>query len=113
AEQTYLFKHVVTQEVAYESMPFAIRSMLHERVGRHIEEAEADAIDRHLDLLAHHYSRSENMPKKREYLGRAGDAAQAAYANQAAIDYFERLAPLVEQGARVDALLKLGGVLEL
>ncbi len=113
AEQTYLFKHVVTQEVAYESMPFAIRSMLHERVGGYIEESEADAIDRHLDLLAHHYWRSDNLSKKREYLGRAGDAAQASYANQAAIDYFERLAPLLEQGARVEALLKLGKVLEL
>ena len=113
AEQTYLFKHVVTQEVAYESMPFAFRSMLHERCGRYIETSEAEAIERNLDLLAHHYWHSENLPKKREYLGRAGDAAQAAYANAAAIDYFERLVPLVEQGARVDVLLKLGKVLEL
>ena len=112
-EQTYLFKHVVTQEVAYESMPFAFRSILHERVGGFIEASGADTIDRNLDLLAHHYWRSENLPKKREYLGRAGDAAQASYANTAAIDYFERLAPLLEQGARVDALLKLGKVFEL
>lgn len=113
ADQTYLFKHVVTQEVAYESMPFAFRSMLHERVGGYIESAEADAIERNLDLLAHHYWHSENLQKKREYLGRAGTAAQASYANSAAIGYFERLAPLVEQGARVDVLLKLGKVLEL
>ncbi len=113
ADETYLFKHVVTQEVAYESMPFAFRSMLHERVGGYIERTEADAIERNLDLLAHHYWHSENLPKKREYLRRAGDAAQAAYANAAAIDYFERLLPLVEQGERVDVLLKLGKVLEL
>ncbi len=112
-DQTYLFKHIVTQEVAYESMPFAFRSMLHERVGDYIETVEADAIDRNLDLLAHHYGHSENLPKKREYLGRAGDAAQAAYANAGAIDYFERLSPLVEDSARVDVLLKLGKVLEL
>ena len=37
AEQSYIFKHVVTQEVAYESMPFSIRAMLHERVGDYIE----------------------------------------------------------------------------
>ena len=113
AEQTYVFKHVVTQEVAYESMPFAFRSMLHECVGGYIEETEADAIERNLDLLAHHYWRGENLQKKREYLGRAGDAAQASYANAAAIDYFARLAPLLEQGARVEVLLKLGKVLEL
>ena len=45
-EQTYLFKHVVTQEVAYESMPFAFRSMLHERVGGFIELTEPDSIER-------------------------------------------------------------------
>ena len=112
-EQSYIFKHAVTQEVAYESMPFAFRSTLHERVGRFIERAERDAIDRHLDLLAHHYWHSENVAKKREYLGRAGNAAQAAYANAAAIDYFERLVPLLEGAERVDALIKLGKVLEL
>ncbi|MEO8303520.1 MAG: tetratricopeptide repeat protein [Betaproteobacteria bacterium] len=113
AEQTYLFKHVVTQEVAYESMPFAFRSMLHERAGGYIETTEGDAIERNLDLLAYHYWHSENLAKKREYLNRAGTAAEASYANAAAIQYFERLAPLVESGARVDALLKLGKVLEL
>ena len=113
AEQTYLFKHGVTQEVAYESNPFAMRSMLHERVGGYIEETDADSIERHLDLLAHHYWHGENLLKKREYLARAGDAAQASYANSAAIDYFERLAPLLEQEARVEVLLKLGKVLEL
>ena len=113
AEQSYLFKHIVTQEVAYESMPFAFRSMLHERVGRYIEATEPDAIERNLDLLAHHYWHGENLPKKREYLGRAGTAAEASYANAAAIGYFERLVPLVEGRTRIDALLKLGKVLEL
>lgn len=113
AEQSYLFKHVVTQEVAYESMPFAFRSMLHERAGQYIETTEADAIDRNLDLLAHHYWHSQNLPKKREYLGRAGTSAEASYANAAAIGYFERLVPLVEGAARIDALLKLGKVFEL
>ena len=41
AEQSYIFKHAVTQEVAYESMPFAFRSALHERVGEFIERTEA------------------------------------------------------------------------
>jgi class 3 adenylate cyclase/tetratricopeptide (TPR) repeat protein len=109
----YVFKHVITREVAYESMPFALRSELHERVGDYIEATEEDAIDRNLDLLAHHYWHSENRDKKREYLGRAGAAAQNGYANEAAIDYFERLAPLLSKGSRLDVLLKLGKVHEL
>jgi predicted ATPase len=112
-ETTYFFKHVVTQEVAYESMPYAFRSLLHERCGSFLEHADPDAVERNLDLLAYHYGRSENLAKKREYLARAGEAAQAAYANAAAIAYFEQLVPLVEAGPRVEALLKLGKVLEL
>ena len=112
-EQSYIFKHVVTQEVAYESMPFSIRAMLHERVGGYIEETEADAIGLQLDLLAHHFWHSENLEKKREYLVRAGEAAEASYANAAAIDYLERAAPLVAPEERVDLMLRLGRVVEL
>ena len=112
-EQSYLFKHVVTQEVAYESMPFSIRATLHERVGGYIEETEAEAIELQLDLLAHHYWQSENQEKKREYLVRAGEAAEASYANAAAIDYLERAAPLVPEQERPNVLLKLGKVVEL
>ena len=113
AEQTYLFKHAITQQVAYENLPFSLRSLLHERVGGYIERSEPDAIDRHLDLLAHHFWHTDNLPKKREYLQRAGIAAQSAYANTSAIDYFERLAPLIDGEAKVDALLKLGSVLDV
>jgi len=113
AEDAYVFKHVVTREVAYESLPFAFRSMLHERAGDYVEETEGEGVERHLDLLAHHYWHSDNLEKKREYLGRAGAAAHTAYANAAAIDYYERLAPLLSKGSRLDVLLKLGKVLEV
>jgi tetratricopeptide (TPR) repeat protein len=111
-EEAYIFKHVVTQEVAYESMPFAIRAMLHEHVGGHIEETEPDAVERNLDLLAHHFWLSENEPKKREYLVRAGDAARASYANAAALDYYRRATPLLEGEERWRVTRGLGDVLE-
>lgn len=112
-EEAYLFRHVVTQEVTYDSLPFAIRAMLHERAGTYIEETEGEAIEHQLDLLAHHFWHSDNDEKKREYLVRAGEAAQARYANAAAIEYYERATPLVPEGERADLLLRLGKVLEL
>ena len=111
--EEYSFKHVVTQEVTYESLPFATRAMLHERVAAHIEKTGADSIEHQLDLLAHHYWHSGNVAKKREFLVRAGEAAQASYANAAAIDYYERAAPLVGDQERIDLLLRLGKVLDL
>jgi class 3 adenylate cyclase/tetratricopeptide (TPR) repeat protein len=113
ADDSYLFKHVVTQEVAYESLPFGIRASLHGQVGRYVEESEPEAIDRNLDLLAHHYWHGDNPAKKREYLVRAGKAAQATYANAAAISYFERAAPLLEGMDRWEVTRRLGEALEV
>jgi class 3 adenylate cyclase/tetratricopeptide (TPR) repeat protein len=112
-DEAYIFKHVVTQQVTYESMPFAIRSDLHERVGGYIEETEPDAVERNLDLLAHHYWHSENVEKKRDYLVRAGEAAKATFANAAATDYFQRAIPLLEATERWQVTRSLGAVLEL
>ena len=95
-------------------MPFAIRETLHERTARvHRARPSPRPIDLHSTCSPTTTGAATNAAKKREYLGRAGDAAQAAYANAAAIDYFERLAPLVEGPARAETLLRLGEVLEL
>jgi class 3 adenylate cyclase/tetratricopeptide (TPR) repeat protein len=112
-DESYLFKHAVTHEVAYESLPFAFRATLHRHVGELIEGHEGEAIEQNLDLLAHHYWLSDDESKKRAYLLRAAEAAQASYANAAAIDYYERLAPLLPEAERINALLELGKVLEL
>ena len=65
------------------------------------------------DLLAHHFWRSDDEDKKREYLRRAADAAQASYANAAAISYFDRLIPLLEGAPRVAETIRLAQVLQL
>lgn len=112
-ESVYLFKHILTQEVAYESLPFATRSLLHEQIADYIERTSLNEPDRFIDLLAFHYDRSHNLSKKIEYLVKAGKAARRQYANKAAIDYFTRALPLHTDMQRVDVLLKLGKVLEL
>ena len=112
-EISYLFKHVVTQEVAYESLPYAQRAFLHDQIGQYLERTSPEAIDQLINLLAFHYDRSENTLKKREYLLRAGQAAQAAYANAAAIDYFQRVLPLLPPAEQAAVMRRLGQVLEL
>jgi predicted ATPase/class 3 adenylate cyclase len=112
-ELTYLFKHIITQEVAYESLLFATRATLHEQIGRYIERTHAETLDQYLNLLAFHYERSEDGAKKREYLLRAGEAAKADYANAAAIEYYEKVLPLLPDDVQVEVLRKLGDVLEL
>jgi adenylate cyclase len=112
-ELSYLFKHVLTQEVAYETLSFATRAMLHEQIGRYIEATRAEDLDTQLDLLAHHYDLSENMTKRCEFLLRAAVSAKTAGANLSAISYFRRVLPLVTEHDRVDVLLQYGQVQEL
>jgi predicted ATPase len=112
-ELAYLFKHILTQEVAYETLPFATRAMLHNQIGQYIERTYSATLDQYVDLLAHHYDHSENAPKKREYLLKAGEMAQAAYANAAAISYYQRVLPLLPESEQVPVMLKLGQGLEL
>ena len=113
AELAYFFKHILTQEVTYESLPFATRAMLHDLIGQHIEHAYSKSIDQYVDLLAFHFDRSQNEAKRREYLYKAGERAQHNYANATAIDYYQRLLPLVPEEEKVAIQLKLGKVLEL
>ncbi len=83
----YLFKHVVTHQVAYESLPYSTQAMLHEAYA-HFLEGQDPA--RFLDTIAFHYDQSENLSKRREFLRRAGQAAAARFANVEAVDYFTR-----------------------
>jgi class 3 adenylate cyclase/tetratricopeptide (TPR) repeat protein len=112
-EEAYIFKHVVTRDVAYESMPFALRALLHESAGDYLETSEADALDRNLDLLAYHYWNSRNDAKKRHYLVQAGEAAKSRFANASAVDYFERALPLLEGADRWTVTRGLGEALEV
>ena len=113
AELTYLFKHVVTQEVAYESMPFAIRVDA-ARAGRRVHRDARARRDRAQPRPARPPLLAQREPaKKREYLRRAGDAAQAVYANAPRSTTSSAWRRCCEKGARVDVLLKLGKVLEL
>lgn len=112
-EDAYLFKHIVIQEVAYESLPFGFRATIHETIGRHLEQVAGENLRPWLDLLAFHYDRSSCEEKKRLYLVAAGDAARAAYALPSAISYYERVLALLTAGARVEVLARFGDVLEL
>lgn len=112
-ELTYLFKHIITQEVAYESLPFAMRASLHDQIAQYIERTYHSSLSQVLDLLAYHYGRSDNSPKKREYLLKAGEAAQATYANSAAIDYYQRVLALLPEAEQIGVMLRLGKVHDL
>ncbi len=112
-ELVYIFKHVVTQEVAYESLLYRTRARLHDQIGLYLERQAAGNPGQAVHLLAFHFDRSDNEDKKREYLVKAGQAAQADYANATAVDYYLRALPLLSGIEHVVILRQLGQVHEI
>ena len=87
AEPAYRFKHAVTQEVTYGTLPGAVRAGLHGQFAAWLEAAGATTVE----LLAYHYGRSSNEEKAREYLRRAGETAAAGGAFAAAAGHYSAL----------------------
>jgi len=85
AESEYIFKHALTQEVAYNSLLIERRKQLHEHAGHALESLFAEQLDDHLTELAHHYSHSDNIERAIEYLSRAGQQALQRSAHAEAI----------------------------
>lgn len=106
----HAFRNTLTADVAYESLSYAHRAELHTRLASFIEQTLPPDDGRRLTLLAHHFDRSNDILKRREYLLAAGRYAQAAFANQDAAAYYRRLLPLVEGEERLKVLQLAGEV---
>ncbi|MBE2225223.1 MAG: hypothetical protein IAF02_27045, partial [Anaerolineae bacterium] len=83
----YIFKHIVTQEVAYSLMTFAQRQQLHQKTAVWYEKIQESDLSRHYPLLAHHWHRAGDIDKAISYYGKAGENAFFNYANQEAIRF--------------------------
>jgi class 3 adenylate cyclase/tetratricopeptide (TPR) repeat protein len=103
-ERELAFKHVLIRDVAYGTLPKAVRCSRHFEVGRFIEERAGDRTDEFVSLLAEHYGRAavlgeeaglgldELAPIHRKalhYLETAGDSAAAIYSNEEAFAQYE------------------------
>ncbi|HKV55114.1 MAG TPA: adenylate/guanylate cyclase domain-containing protein [Candidatus Binataceae bacterium] len=87
-ETEYVFKHALTQEVAYASLLIERRRLIHQGVGDAIEMLFAHRLADYLSELAHHYSRSADTVKALNYLQRAGEHCAARSANGEALMHF-------------------------
>ncbi|HET9588160.1 MAG TPA: AAA family ATPase, partial [Anaerolineales bacterium] len=94
----YIFKHAVTQEVAYNLMLYSQRRQLHQAVAEWIEQSNQKNLASFYTLLAHHWVQAADAPdasrnahaigKAVEYLEKSGEQAMDNYANAEAIQFF-------------------------
>src|SRR3984893_14436238 len=86
-EPGYIFKHALTQEVAYSSLLRERREELHEHTAGQIETLFNSRLEDHYGDLAHHYRCSINRQKAVEYLQLTAQQAVQRSANVEAINY--------------------------
>ena len=87
---TYLFKHALIQDAAYQSMIKPKRQQVHERIARVLEAEFPETARSEPELLAHHCS-SAGLPREAiAYWRDAGRRSQARSAHAEAVGHFKR-----------------------
>ena len=87
-ESRYIFKHALTQEVAYNSLLLKQRQEIHGKIGIVLEEFYQEHIEENSDTLAYHYTLSDYKDKALGYLDLANRKAQKVCAMEEAKSIF-------------------------
>jgi len=96
-QSTYIFKHALTQEVAYNSLLGKRRKEIHEKIGVAIESLHSEGLDELHEVLAYHYSESDNSEKAYEYLKLSGDKTTRTYSNWEAFWFYKKAIKVLNQ----------------
>lgn len=88
AELEYTFKHVLTQEAAYNGLLKKERQILHERIASVMEQLLHDRIPEFYETLAYHYKSGRSPLKAIDYLIRSGWKSQTLYAVEESDGYY-------------------------
>ncbi|MBW2118436.1 MAG: AAA family ATPase [Deltaproteobacteria bacterium] len=94
-ELEYIFKHALTQEVAYNSLLLKRRKEIHEKIARAIEKLYAERLEEFYEMLAYHYSKTENVSKACQYLKLSGDKALGNFSPSEAVQFYREAASLL------------------
>ena len=110
-QATYLFKHALIQEAAYQSLLRSTRQQYHQRIAHVLEELFPETVETQPELLAHHYTEAGLSATAIPYWLKAGQRASARSAHVEAITHLRQglavLTPLPETPARLQQELDL------
>src|SRR5438093_7104027 len=89
-QATYLFKHALIQEAAYQSLLRSTRQQYHQRIAQVLEARFPEICEMQPELLAHHYTEAGVMAQAIPYWQRAGQRAVERSANLEAVAHLTR-----------------------
>jgi predicted ATPase/class 3 adenylate cyclase len=97
-ETEYIFRHVLTQEAAYRSMPYARRRAYHREVARAMEGLLKDETQAYDGVLAHHWETAGDDEMAIRYYERAARNAADRFANAEAANHYDHALKLIAPG---------------
>jgi predicted ATPase len=104
-QATYVFKHALIQDAAYESLLKSTRQRYHQRIAQVLEARFPETVEAQPELVAHHYTEAGLSAQALPYWQRAGQRALEHSANLEAIAHLtkglEVLAALPDTPERV------------
>lgn len=117
-EIEYIFKHALTQEVAYQTLLAPARKALHQKVGDAMESIFRDRLEEFAGVLAYHYFSAESWEKALHYSVQSADAAFRVYAYAEARGHYRRALECLRhleqtqqhRELHVDLTIRLAGV---
>lgn len=87
-DATYLFKHALIQEVAYQSLLKSTRQQYHQRIAQELAAHFPETAETQPELLAHHYTEASLRESAVSWWQRAGQRAVQHSAQTEAIRHF-------------------------
>jgi class 3 adenylate cyclase len=96
-EVEYIFKHALTQEVAYNSLLLKKRKEIHARIGKAIEEIYNERPQKFYEILAYHYSKSDQTDKALHYLQLSGNKSTRNHSLNEAIRFYKQAIEILDK----------------
>ena len=108
-ELEYIFKHALTQEVAYNSLLLKRRNEIHEKVGQAIEELYPERLEEFYEILAYHATAAGQKERALGFLIRASERAGRVAAHREEATLLTRAVAVAEESGKMDLLPDLHG----
>ncbi|MDC0713428.1 TOMM system kinase/cyclase fusion protein [Stigmatella sp. ncwal1] len=112
---SYLFKHALIRDTAYESMLRPLRREVHERIAAMLERHFPEVVGTRPDLLALHHAAADQKRQALDYAQKAAMGALMRSANNEAVahasDALDWLEVVADERERAQAELGLNGII--
>jgi class 3 adenylate cyclase/predicted ATPase len=100
---SYIFKHALVQDAAYETMLKSKRHQLHGRIAKALEDRFPEVMNTQPEILAHHYTQAGLTENAVTWWNTAGEHAIRRSANMEAVRHFGRAIELLQSAPELVA----------